>query len=160
MWALVVVVGLPAAWRNPTAAALVLCWIFSEGLYWITGNGLAVAYYTFPDIFVITVIFCKPSYCPPEDYPTVWHQLWCILAERTPADRLILLSYPACWYLYVADIAPYYQWWGLYWIAVVQFLAAGAEGIAKLNSRPEGASEASVEPPDETSRLVGVRGYG
>lgn len=129
MWATVAVVGVPSAMRNPTAAALVVSWLFSESLFLLTGNGLALEYFVFPDIAVIAVIFCKRDWKPCETYRSAWHQLKCVLLERSPSDRLIVCSYPICWALYVSDIDPYYQWWGLFHISVAQFLAAGWEAL-------------------------------
>jgi hypothetical protein len=149
MWAIVLVVGVPSAWRNPTAGALVLCWVFSEGLWALTGNGLAVAYYAYPDAFVIAVIFAKPEWCN-----LGWDRGWllelkCILLERSPCDRIILLSYPVVWTLYVVGIAPYYQWWSLYWIAVAQFVVAAWEPLSKLlRSRAEAADRQPDYPGD------------
>jgi hypothetical protein len=132
MWAIVLVVGVPSAWRNPTAGALVLCWVVSEGVYSLTGNGLATEFFLFPDFVVIAVIAMKPEVCNFRPYISAWHQAKCLLLERSVPDRIVLLLFPVAWYFYAADIAPYYQWWALWWISVVQYLVAGFEGFSKI----------------------------
>jgi hypothetical protein len=158
MWAAVLVVGMPAAWRNPTAGALVLCWVFSEGLYTLTGNGLAVQYFAYPDIFVLAVIMAKPEYCNLQPYRSTLHQLKCILLERSPSDRFIMLSYPVAWYFYVTDIQPYYQYYALWWLAIAQFLAAGWEPVSKFFRRH--AETMNRPPADPGTLLVAYPGGG
>jgi hypothetical protein len=131
MWVVALVVGLPAAWKNPTAGALVLCWVFSEGLFWLTGNNLAVAYYAYPDAFVIAIIFAKPAHCD-LDPPGLLGEIKCLLLERSPCDRIIMLSYPLVWILYAAEISDYSKWWSLWVIAVAQFFVAAWEPLSKL----------------------------
>ena len=75
MWAIVLLVGVPAAWRNPTAAALVLCWIAGEAIVAITGNSLPVEYYLYPDLFVLAMIFAKREAYNLRPYRGTWHQL-------------------------------------------------------------------------------------
>jgi hypothetical protein len=58
--------------------------------------------------------------------------LKCILLERSPADRIVVLIFPLMWALYAAPIHDYYRWWSLYWLVIAQFIAAGWEGYAKL----------------------------
>lgn len=132
MWCVVLGVGVPSAWRNPTAGALVLCWVFSEGLYALTGNGLATDYFIFPDLLVLAVIFAKPEACNYRPYENTWVQFKCIILERSVPDRIVMVIFPAMWWTYVADIAPYYQWWALFYLSIAQFLAAGWEGFSKI----------------------------
>ncbi len=157
MWAIVLVVGVPSAWRNPTAAALVLCWVVSEGIYALTGNGLAVEYFAYPDIFVIAIIFAKPECRDLSPYASTWHQMKCVLLERSPSDGFILLSYPVVWTLYVAGLHPYYQYWALYLISVAQFLAAGWESLSKHLRRH---AEAREHPPEQGPLLFALLGGG
>ena len=112
MWTIAIGVGLPAAYRNPTAGALVLCWVFSEGLYTFTGNGLAVNYFIFPDLAAIAVIFAKHKQSVP--------------------DYIVLAIFPIMWIFYVSPFAPYYEYWGLWWLSIAQFVSAGSEGYYKL----------------------------
>lgn len=160
MWAVALAIGVPSAWRNPTAAALVLSFVFSNLVYVFTGNGLAVEAYLFPDIAVIAIIFCKKNH---RDYPLQggdWHQLKCLWLERSPADRIVLSIFPLMWIGYVADVDPYYKYWALYWLAIIQFLAAGVEGFLKLTRRARAASETLAPPGDVFRRLAWGVGSG
>lgn len=131
MLAIVVAVGLPAARWNATAAALVVAWCAGEAVYLATGNSLPVEIYLYPDIFVLAVIMAKQEYCNLRPYRSTLHQLKCVVLERSPCDRVIMLMFPLAWALYAADIHAYYKWWALYLIVVVQFIAAGIEAIAQ-----------------------------
>lgn len=130
MWAVALLIGIPSAWRNPTSAALVIGWAVSEGIYLITGDGLAIEFYPFLDVFVLAVILAKVEHCNLRPYRSIWHCLACVLLERSPADRFIMLTYLLVWPLYVVPIDPFYQYWGLWIIAVAQFLAAGCESVS------------------------------
>lgn len=160
MAAVVAVVGIPSAWKNPTAAALVLAWVFSQALYYFTGNGLAIKFYTFPDIVILAVIFAKPEYCNQGMYRSTLHQLWCVVAERSPSDRMVMLIFPIIWWAYVADISAYACWWILWGATVLQFLFASTESIEKFNRRAEAASDTSEPSDDVYRRLAWSRGYG
>lgn len=148
MWATVLAVGVLSAWRNPTAGALVLSWIVVEAIFVATGNNLAVEYYIFPDIFVLAVIFAKPRYHPCEHYLGTWHQIKCLLLERTPSDRVVMLIYPCMWVVYVADIHPYYAWWGLYALVLAQFFAAAWESLQLIRRDADAVDRLPVTPGD------------
>ena len=62
MWAIVVCVGLPSAYRNPTALALSLSWLMGELTWMATGNSLPLSVYICADITVIAVICAKAIY--------------------------------------------------------------------------------------------------
>lgn len=157
MWAIVLAVGVPSAWRNPTAAALVLCWIVAEAIFVLTGNSLAVEYYAYPDIFVLAVIFAKQEHCSLKPYQNTWHQFKCVVLERSPADRLVMLIFPVMWWLYAADIGDRTKWWALWFLAAAQFLLAGAESLSKyLKSRAQSAETRSAGE----FKFGWVRGYG
>lgn len=149
--AIVAVVGIPSAFKNPTAAALVGCWLFSQVFYWFTGNGLAVEYYVYPDVLVIAVIMAKPEACNFEIQDTILAELKCAILERSVEDRIILCSFPICWWVYVANLAPFYTWWALWLIAVAQFLAAGWEAFSKIIQRH---AEAMNSPPANGGDLL------
>lgn len=155
LWGVVLVIGVPSAWRNPTSAALVISYLASRAIYIITGDALAVEYYAFPDIFVIAVIMAKREYCNLRPYRNTWYQLKCVLLERSPADRFILLSFPLVWALYVATIDPWYQYWGLYALAILQFLAAGMESSLIYRRHAE-----ALECPSVNSDLLLVAAGG
>lgn len=154
LWAVALLIGVPSAWRNPTSAALVISWVVSQAIYLITGNGLAVEYYIFPDIFTLAVIMAKREYCNLRPYTSIWHQLKCLLLERSPADRFIMVSYLFVWALYVAPVAPYQQYWGLWIIAIAQFLAAGWESFLIYRRH----AEALECPPDNSGLLLVAAG--
>jgi hypothetical protein len=118
----------------------------TKTIYLVTGNGLAVAFFIYPDIFVLSIIFCKPRYRPCGDYWdfSIWHQLKCILTERSPADRVVMLIYPIEWVLYVGDFAPRFTWFALWGLSIAQFLAAGLEPIFSFIRRRTDA--ACAEP--------------
>lgn len=107
-----------------------IAWIVAEAIYIVTGNSLPVEYYVFPDIFVLTVILCKAEYQCLWPYDSLWHQLKCVVLERSPADRIIMLIFPVMWALYIAELHPYYKWWALYFFALAQFFAAGWEAFS------------------------------
>lgn len=113
-------------------------------LYWITGIGMALEYYPFLDCVVIAVILAKPENCAYDIQPNWLAEMKCMFLERSVEDRIILCTFPICWYFYVADIAPFYIYWALWLIAVVQFLAAGWEAFSKSIQRH---AEALIPPP-------------
>jgi hypothetical protein len=160
MWAVVLLVGVPSAWRNPTAAALVLCWIFGEVVFVLTGNSLPVKYYAYPDIFVIAVIFAKGAYQCQYPYRSLWHQLECIVLERSPADRVVMLIFPVMWALYISALHPYYLWYALWGLTIVQFLAAGWEAFSSNRRAPKAVSDAPDIPFGSEYRFARARGYG
>lgn len=129
MWGVVFAIGIPCAWRNPTAAALVIAKIAGWGYYQITADNLPVEFYLFPDIFVLAVIMAKQEHCNRQPYRNGLDRLKCILLERSPADRAVMLAFMACWLLYAAPIHDYYRWWSLWGLTVLQFLFAGAESL-------------------------------
>jgi hypothetical protein len=114
LWAIVFVVGVPSAWRNPTAGALVLAKIAGWVIYHLTGNNLPTEYYPYVDAFVIAIIFSKPE-C---------RASWC-----SPSDKIVLLIFALMWVIYVAPMDAFYRWWLLYTGVVFQFLFASAESL-------------------------------
>lgn len=145
LWLAAIAVGMFSAWRNPTALALLLAFVASE-------RGLPLDYYVYPDILTLTVIFCKPEYAPCADYGTVWHQLKCVITERSPSDRIVMLSLPAAWFFYVAPVDPNLQWWSLYGLAMIQFAAVIIDHVPDLFSRRRNAD--AVPPPDHLGSLL------
>jgi hypothetical protein len=148
MWLVVLAVGLPSMFRNPTAGALVASWIVSEML-WLTGYGLPVDFYVFPDLFVLAVIFAKAEAYPCHPYRSAWDQLRCIITERSVPDRIVMLIFPVMWAIYVSKLPPFYVYWTLWPLAIVQYLAAGWEGLASLFRKsaavtPDRSSDSSV----------------
>lgn len=140
IWATVIVVGVPSAWRNPTAAALVMAWIAGQAIYMVTGDNLPTEFYVFPDLFVIAVVASK--------------------AMRTNADWVVLAIFPICWVLYVADISAFHKWYALWALTLAQFLVMGAETLSRFLRD----ADAMNHPPDIPGALLVVcresKGYG
>lgn len=132
MWAVVVCVGLPAAFRNPTALALTLSWLAGETTWLITGNSFPLSVYFMADIAVVAVIMAKPEACNSQPYQNTVHQLKCLLLERSVADRVVMLIFPIMWCIYTVPIHPYYAWFALWLLTIAQFLAAGVEAFLKF----------------------------
>lgn len=140
MWAIALAVGFSSAWRNPTALALVVAFAAAEA-------GLPPEYYIIPDITTLALIFTKPRYRPCPTYwdLSAWERFKCILLERSPADRFVMLSFPMAWYFY-APVLSYSQYWALYYIAVAQFVVVCSEPLFSVACR-RNADVASQEPP-------------
>lgn len=129
MVALVLAVGLPSAWRNLTALALVLSWAFGYVVYVATGDGLALKYYVMADIAAIAMIACKKEARNLRPYRGAWHQLQCMILERSPWDRIVLLIFPLMWTFYVVNVSDFARYWALYLLYVIQLLASGGEAL-------------------------------
>lgn len=157
MWAVVLAVGLPSMLRNPTAGALVASWIVSE-LLWLSGYGLPVNFYIFPDLFVLAVIFAKPEAYACHPYSSAWDQLRCIILERSVPDRIVMLIFPVMWAIYVSKLPPFYVYWMLWPLAIVQYLAAGWEGLASFFREPSAVTPDRPSGDEELRKLVW--GYG
>lgn len=127
MWGVVLAVGVPSGWWNPTAGALVLCWILGEAIYTITGDSLPILYYLLGDAVVLMVIFAKAERARP--FIGLRCQFWAILKDAECRDRFVLLIFPVMWALYAVPIHPYYKWWSLYFLVIAQILAAGWEAL-------------------------------
>jgi hypothetical protein len=137
MYLVVACVGLPAAFRNPTALALVVAWLVPEILYQFTGNSLPLSVYFMADITVIAVICAKAAIgegC--STYPTLRQQFACFWRALTACDRTILgLFLFGAWPVYVSNLHPYYAWFALWAIAIAQFMLAGVEALVGWHQR-------------------------
>lgn len=118
-------------WWNPTAAALVVAKIGSAIYARETGASFTqmLLIYPFFDIFVLSVIASKDEHCNLRPYVSALHQFKCILLERSPSDRAVILVFAAMWVIYVAPIHDYYRWWMLFGGVILQFLFASAESL-------------------------------
>lgn len=160
MYLVVACVGLPAAFRNPTAAALVISWLAGEIAWMVTGNNLPLSTYFAADIVVVSIIYAKTiRHCGPKEYPSMRGQLRCLVTDLTICDRWIVAIFLlGMWPAYVLSIHPYYKWFWLWGLAISQFLLAGAETaqsyVAHLRSR------VPSEPPGNGLAMAGLRGYG
>lgn len=128
LWAIVLAVGVPSAWWNPTAGALVLCWILGEAIYTITGDNLPILYYLLGDAVVLMVIFAKAEHHWP--LTSLRFRLGAILRDAACKDRLVLLIFPVMWALYAVPLHAFYKWWALYVLVIAQFAAAGWEAVS------------------------------
>lgn len=160
MWLTVIAVGIPSAWRNPTAFALTFSWLAGEAAWLTTGNNFPLSVYFMADIAVISVIYAKTiRRCGPKVYPSLRDQLRCLVTDPTIWDRLIVAIFLlGAWPLYVLSVSPLFKWWGLWALAILQFLLAFAE--AALSFRHDVNMRAAHDPPGNGLALVGYRGNG
>jgi hypothetical protein len=157
--AIVAVVGIPSARKNPTAAALVGCWLFSQMLYWFTGDGMKTEYFAWPDVAVIATIMVKTE-CRKifsDELTNSWlAEMKCKFLECAPADRFILCTYPICWVLYVMEHSRF-TYLALVTISVAQFLATGLESLFAFLRRH---AEAPNSPPEHLGDLRVAYAFG
>lgn len=134
MYFVVFGVGVPAAFRNPTSAALVLSWLVGEVTWLRTGNSLSLSVYFMCDVFVIAMICAKATIregC--RTYPTLRLQIQCAWQAMTTWDRWITGGFIfVAWPIYVSNLHPYYQWWSLFTVTILQFILSGGEALTSL----------------------------
>lgn len=136
MYLTVAFIGLPAAFRNPTAAALVLSWLAAEVSFMLTEDNLPLSIYFMADIAVIAVIYAKTiRACGAKLYSSLGEQLRCLVTDLTKCDRwIVALFVLGAWPLYVLDIHAFYKWWLLWAIVTLQFLLAGGEALTSFRA--------------------------
>lgn len=150
MYAAVAGLGIPAAFRNATAAALVFAWLAGETLWLATGNSLPLSFFFMADIAVISIIYAKTiKRVGAKTYPTLARQLQCLIIDLTVCDRWIVgLFLLGAWPAYVLAINPFAKWHTLWAISIIQFCLAGAEAaqsyVAHLRTR------VAPDPPDSS----------
>ena len=127
IWLVVLVVGIPSTWWNPTAGALVICWIVGEVSYLVIGDNLPILHYLIGDAFVLLVIFAKAEHRFPLEGCRI--QLWKTLLDSVCMDRWVLAIFVIMWMIYAVPLHPYFKWWALYYLLVAQFLATGWEAL-------------------------------
>lgn len=153
---IVLVVGVPAMWKNMTAIGLVGSWVILQAA-WLLTHVASVGLELVCDVAVIGVMLVKPDYEDGFPYRGMRHQLAAMFwTERTPCDRIIGAIFPLMWVLYAIDISDYYRWWGLWWLAAIQFVAAGVEPVRLALVRKW--REKNNETPPRVLR-VGSWGY-
>lgn len=159
-FAVVLLVAVTAAWRNLTASALVLIYVIVQATYLSSGEPLTSIELIALDMVVIAAIYMKAPYRPCFPYRSLAHQFACLWTERTPADRFVLILFPAAWYFYFGQVSASAQWWGLYWISLAQFLAAGIEPYLNIRSSREAnaGSEDAPEHPSEGAEFAWASG--
>lgn len=127
-------IGLPAAFRNPTALALMLNWAIGEFSWLVTGDALPLKVYFMADVAVITAIFAKATLREgPATYPNLGVQLRAFWRSMTMWDRLVAGGFIlAAWPLYAFNMDARAKWFALWAILICQFLAAGAESLQSM----------------------------
>lgn len=132
MYLTVACIGLPAAFRNPTAAALVIAWAIPEALWMVTSDSLPLKLYFMLDIAVVSLIYAKTiRRVGPKSYASLGKQLKGLILDLSPCDRLIVALFMlGAWPLYILVIDPRTQWFMLWGIVILQFLTAGAEAVS------------------------------
>lgn len=170
--ALVIVLGVPASLRNPTAVGLALAFLAVPAMWHLTTWGKALLEDDFwrvyvsliLDSMVVAIIYMKPPafdlypYATQRDYlrAAFWFELsyW---------DRIVLGIYPFVWFTYVASVSEHARWWTLYWCALAQLLAATGESAENfLKRRKANAANKGPDNPSPGAMLswAGMRGYG
>jgi hypothetical protein len=149
LWVIALAVGFfavaVARRPNPTALALLLAFAASQ-------VGLPHDLYACPDALTIAFIMMKSQRCYLEG-DGWWHEIKCLVLERSPADAFILLSFPLAWGIYVSDLHHFYWWWSLTIIAVAQFIAAGSEPLLQL-LRDRRNADMAICPPAQSGDLL------
>lgn len=131
MYAVVAGVGIPAAFRNSTALAMVIAWLSVELVYQLTGDSLPLRFSFMADIAVIVVIYAKMiRRCGAKLYSSLGEQLRCLVTDLTPWDRWIVAIFLlGAWPAYALSFDPWWKW-HLLWLATIsQFLLAGGEAL-------------------------------
>jgi hypothetical protein len=144
--AVVLLVGLPSALRNWTAAALVLCYFFMQGSYY----GLGITYprpvSVLADVTVMLLIYAKQPVCDLTPYKNWkgWLAAWWL--ERSFWDRVILTLFPVGWCFYAIASEP---WWPLYVVSLAQFIAAALDAFETYRSSR--SAKAGTVAPDSSA---------
>lgn len=164
MYAVVLVVGVPAMARNPTAFGLVISWSIAQGLWYMTGDNLPLDFYFIADLTVIAIIYAKTiSRCAGKVYDSGWHQLRCMVTDPTRCDRAIIALFVlGAWPLYGLDIGAWEKWWGLWILTVCQFLLAGFESLSSWRKAKRADPVAEPDTPSSGGflRLARAGEYG
>jgi len=142
MLAVVLLVGVPSAWRNVTAAALVISWSSAEVLWLVTGDNLPLMHYWFADFFVMLIVCAKA---------------WANKATRW--DVAIMLIFPMAWLYYLdQEIGAFHKWMALWFLVLAQFALAGADSFFQwLDPRKANALATADDSPDNPSSGVEYR---
>lgn len=132
MYAIVVGIGVPAAFRNPTALAMVIAWLSVEIVYQITGDSLPLKFSFMADIAVISLIYAKTiRRCGAKLYSSLGEQMRCMITDLTPWDRWIVAIFLlGAWPGYAVEMNAWLKWHLLWAATIAQFLLAGWEALA------------------------------
>lgn len=132
---LAAVAGVALAWRNLTAAALVLSWVLSFACFWLFHHVFSVAEAVYIDMFVIAAIMCKE--------------------KQTPVDWIVMGLFLPAWIFY---FGRYDQWWPVWWITMTQYLLVGGEALYLWFAR--GSAKPRAEYPEASEFRAWAGGYG
>lgn len=182
MYAVVVGIGIPAAFRNLTALAMVITWLAVESIYQATGNSLPLRYSFMADVTIIGTIYAKTiRRIGPKTYRSTRQQLECLITELNSWDRCIIAIFLlGVWPLYVLAIDPWWKWMALWALTIIQYLFAGSEAFACFKAEhkkdtpdpattrhmvvipfPARVADAVREPLEQSDLLiVKARGHG
>lgn len=141
MYAVVAGVGIPAAFRNVTALAMVIAWLSVELVYQLTGDSLPLKFSFMADIAVVAVIYAKTN----SDYAAK-HRLLRMVTDLTICDRWIVAIFLlGAWPAYVLQLDPWLKWHLLWALAIAQFILAGGEAVASfLASRRKARTDTPI----------------
>lgn len=143
MYLVVAGLGIPAAFRNVTALAMVIAWLSVELVYQITGDSLPLQYSFMADIAVVAVIYAKTN--GRNECAAGRTQLRRLITDLTICDRLIVGIYFALvWPAYVLQFDPYTKWMLLWALAIAQFALAGGEALATTIARRKAKPETPI----------------
>jgi hypothetical protein len=157
IYAALVCFVVPAMWKNATAIGLVMSWLVIQG-DWLAGHTWSTGLQFVCDLGVIAIMIVKPDHEDGFPYRSMKDQFAALFwTERTPCDRIIGAIFPVMWLLYVVSIPDYYRWWGLWWLAAIQLVAAGVEP-ARLWITAKLREHRANETPPRVMR-TGLAGY-
>lgn len=149
----VVLLLLPlAASRNFTALGLLLAYFFVLIAGLASAEPIPLIAVWLCDMTVLAMIYMKPPAHDCYPYKGWLLMLRCVLwTERSWPDRVIIASFIAgVWPTYWLLTGAVY-WWALYWLAVLQYLAASLEAF--LSWRSAKASPVEADEPSSSASL-------
>lgn len=111
-FAVVLLVGLPAAFFSRTALALSASWGIQEAVYLATGHGIETLTAFALDYSVLLVIFTCPS-------------------GRGRHDWAVAAVFPVMWAVHWLVADAWQRYWALWWLALAQLLVAGAGALSR-----------------------------
>jgi hypothetical protein len=138
---------LPTAFRNATAAALFLCWLLGIVLEYGFAYYLSKPEMFYCDLFVIAVIMAKPEVCDMRPYSGFWHQVKCTMLERNKWDRRVIALFALAWIVYTLPLSDAMFWWSLFAVTILQYLCVATEALTKLRTATMKRNLLEITPP-------------
>jgi hypothetical protein len=158
----VVLLTLPAAARNLTAAGLVASYALGTGAWLLTHQVFSLRVCLLIDMTVLAAIYAKrPAFdCRP--YEHEFHRLCAFWLELSYWDRIVVACFGGMWLSYALPLSDSTSWWALFYLALAQFAAAGMESLQDyLAVRSAKADHLKPDPSSGPDLLAGARrGYG